>query len=193
MEIPIQEAVFNEEDPRMGLKLISLVKNPATELMLVKLSEQQEIKLAIQDEEKMQFIVPVLVPYQMILRKDEAGNPFRLVFGPDTIEKIAYNWQLKNLSSKVDVEHSRQLIQGVNFCETFLTSEKTIPTVKGFEMLPPRTWFVVGRALTHEAWEPIKNGVVKGVSIDGVFDSQPVKMNDISDTIILNLIKKLYN
>lgn len=190
MEIPIHEAVFEEADPRLGLRFLSLVSKPAIEVTWIKFSEEQEVKLAIQDEEKMQFLTPVLIPGQKILRKDDAGNPYWLVFRAETIRQIAYDWQLKNLSSNVDMEHSRQLIQGVNYCETFLSSENTISSVKGFESLPLGTWYVVGRAMTPEAWQPIKDGIVKGVSIDGFF-KQREKL--CSDELVKSLIKKLYN
>jgi len=177
MDLPIKKAVFDESDPRNGLKFISLVSQPATEIEWVKFSKEQEIQLAIQSDEKMRFLAPVLIPDQLVLRKDKQGNPYYLTFDADTIERIAYNWQKKKLSSNVDIEHTRKLVEGVTFVETFISNKATIGQVKNYESLPERTWFVVGEADSPEAWKPIKDGVVKGVSIDGLFDIEGIEMS----------------
>lgn len=182
MELPIKKAVFDPKDPVMGLKMISWVGDPANQMMLVKLSKEYgELKLAIQDAEKMQFITPVLIPDQLIER-NQNGERFYLTFDAETIEAVAYDWQLKNLSNKADKEHSSQLINGVHYCQTFLTGAKTIPSVKGFEHLPLGTWFIVCRADTKEDWAPIASGEVKGVSIDGIFGIQAAKLSEVKYT-----------
>lgn len=181
MDRPIKRAVFDESEPEMGLKFISLVKVPAIEIHWVKFSEEHEIKLSIQDEEQMKFLTPVLIPNQLLPRKDpKTGELFDITFDADTIERIAYDFQKRKLSQNVDTNHSRKLIEGVTFVETFVTNKNTVNSVKGFEMLPEGTWFVVGKADTPEAWQPIKNGEVTGVSIDGLFGMEEVQMS-ISD------------
>ena len=52
MERPIKVAVFDPEDMDMGLKIISFVETPAIGFEAIKMSEQTEIKLEIQDEEE---------------------------------------------------------------------------------------------------------------------------------------------
>lgn len=191
MDIPIKKAVFDETDPNEGLKFISLVDNPAIQVEWIKFSEDVEIKLAIQSDEEMKFITPVLIPNQLVLRTDPVTKEkFNLTFEADTIEKIAYDWQKKNLSTKVDLNHSRKLIEGVTFVETFITNKSTVNSVKGFEMLPEGTWFVVGKADSPEAWQPIKDGVVRGVSIDGFFGTEKAEMS-ISDEALKGLLTQV--
>lgn len=191
MDIPIKKAVFDETDPNEGLKFISLVDNPAIQVEWIKFSEDVEIKLAIQSDEEMKFITPVLIPNQLVLRTDPVTKEkFNLTFDADTIEKIAYDWQKKNLSTKVDLNHSRKLIEGVTFVETFITNKSTVNSVKGFEMLPEGTWFVVGKADSPEAWQPIKDGVVRGVSIDGFFGTEKAEMS-ISDEALKGLLTQV--
>lgn len=191
MDIPIKKAVFDETDPNEGLKFISLVDNPAIQVEWIKFSEDVEIKLAIQNEEEMKFITPVLIPNQLVPRKDpKTGEKYNLTFEADTIQKIAYDWQKKNLSTNVDVNHSRKLIEGVTFVETFITNKNTVDSVKGFEMLPEGTWYVVGKADSPEAWKPIKDGVVKGVSIDGFFGTEVAEMK-LSDEDLKGVLAKV--
>jgi len=191
MDIPIKKAVFDETDPNEGLKFISLVDNPAIQVEWIKFSEDVEIKLAIQNEEEMKFITPVLIPNQLVPRKDpKTGEKYNLTFEADTIQKIAYDWQKKNLSTNVDVNHSRKLIEGVTFVETFITNKNTVDSVKGFEMLPEGTWYVVGKADSPEAWKPIKDGIVKGVSIDGFFGTEVAEMK-LSDEDLKGVLAKV--
>lgn len=191
MDIPIKKAVFDETDPNEGLKFISLVDNPAIQVEWIKFSEDVEIKLAIQNEEEMKFITPVLIPNQLVPRKDpKTGEKYNLTFEADTIQKIAYDWQKKNLSTNVDVNHSRKLIDGVTFVETFITNKNTVDSVKGFEMLPEGTWYVVGKADSPEAWKPIKDGIVKGVSIDGFFGTEVAEMK-LSDEDLKGVLAKV--
>lgn len=194
MDLPIKKAVLDESDPNMGLKMISFVKDPAIEVTWIRFSEDKEIKLAIQSEEQRIIFTPVLIPDQLIKRKDEAGNPFHLTFDGDTIERVAIKWQRDHLSSTVDMEHTRQLIPGVTFFESVLLNKDRFPVAKGFEMLPMRTWFLTGKVDSDETWGKIQSGEVKGVSIDGLFQTMAVQNSSlVSEEVVKGLLKKLYN
>lgn len=188
MEIPIRKVVFNKDNPDLGLEMISLVENPANEIERVLFSTQEEIKLSIQDAEKCRFICPVLIPDQLIPRKDNAGNAFYLTFDAETIKEVAYDWQKKHLSGKVDINHSRKLIEGVHYVETFLSNENTVSSVKGFEKLKAGTWFVVAEAHDPEVRKKIESGEISGVSIDGFFGTESVKM-EIEESVVKKIIQ----
>jgi hypothetical protein len=181
MELPIKKAVFNPNDPTMGLKMISLVNDPAIQVNWIKFSKENEIKLAIQDAEKRIIFTPVLIPDQLIPR-DMNGERFNLTFDAQTIEAIAIRWMKDNLSSKVDTEHTGQLIPGVTFYESFITSKDRVTFAKGFESLPLNTWYLTGKVDSDETWSKIKNGEVKGVSIDGIFGIQAAKLTEVKYT-----------
>lgn len=191
MELPIKEAVFDKLDPEMGLKMVSLVSDPAIQIGWIKFDEQTPIKLAIQNEEKRIIFTPVLIPDQKIYR-NIGGEEFNLRFSAQTIEEVAMDWQQKNLSSSVDINHNQQLIEGVTFFETFLKSSDRNPTQKGFEKLPEGTWFLTGKVNSDEVWVKIQSGEITGVSIDGLFKTAKVQAachltNEQLEQIIYNL------
>jgi uncharacterized protein YqfB (UPF0267 family) len=194
--LPIRKVVFDANNPELGLQFISLVADPAIEIDLITLSKTfDEIKIQFTNEAAKEFITPVLIPNQLVYRKipkqDGIFDEFNLMFDADTIKQIAYQWQKKNMSSSVDAEHSRKLIDGVTFMQTFLTNEKTVSEVKGFEKLPVGTWFLVGQAENEKVVNDINAGVIRGVSIDGLFATEKLQMN-LHDAELKNLIQKVY-
>ena len=191
MELPIRIAVFDKTKKEHGLKCISLVDRPAIGFMAVKMSEQNEFKLAIQDEEQRIIFTPVLVPDQLIYREVK-GERFNLVFTKETIADIAVDWSAKMLSNAVDINHSEKLIDGVTWFESFVLNEKRVSKAEGFENIPMGTWFVSGKVESDEVWGKIKSGEIKGVSIDGVFDAMLVQQStDLTDAEYDKLIQDI--
>ena len=174
-------AVFDDNDPEFGLKMISLVENPAIGFVAIQMSGDKEIKLAIQNEEQQIIFTPVLIPNQLIYRK-MGDEEFNLTFDAGTIEKVAIKWAKDNLTTKADIDHSGKLIPGVTFFESFIKGER-VKSVIGFDEVPDGTWFVSGKVTDPKTWQMIKEGKIKGVSIDGIFkavpiNSEPDKLSD---------------
>lgn len=191
MELPIRIAVFDKTKKEQGLKCISLVDRPAIGFMAVKMSEQKEFKLSIQDEEQRIIFTPVLVPDQLIYREVN-GEKFNLVFTKETIADIAIDWSAKMLSNAVDINHSEKLIDGVTWFESFVLNEKRVSKAEGFDNIPMGTWFVSGKVESDEVWSKIKSGEIKGVSIDGVFDTMLIQQStDLTDDEYDKLIKEV--
>lgn len=191
MELPIRIAVFDKTKKEQGLKCISLVDRPAIGFMAVKMSEQKEFKLSIQDEEQRIIFTPVLIPDQLIYREVD-GDKFNLVFTKETIADIAIDWSAKMLSNAVDINHSEKLIDGVTWFESFVLNEKRVSKAEGFDNIPMGTWFVSGKVESDEVWGKIKSGEVKGVSIDGVFDTMLIQQStDLTDDEYDKLIKEV--
>lgn len=174
MELPIKKAVLDPSQPNMGLQMISLVADPAIQINWIKFDKQNPIKLAIQNTEKRIIFTPVLIPNQLIYR-NIGGEEFNLMFDADTIEQVALKWQKDSLASKVDTEHTQQLIQGVTFFESVILNKDRFALAKGFEKLPEGTWFLTGKVDSDEVWAKIQAGEVNGVSIDGLFSTMNVQ------------------
>lgn len=181
MELPVRIAVFDKTKKQQGLKCISLVDKPAIGFMAVKMSEQKEFKLSIQNEEQRIIFTPVLIPDQLIYREVN-GERFNLVFTADTIKEVAIDWAAKLLTNAVDINHSEKLIDGVTWFESFILDEKRASKAEGFDGISMGTWFVSGKVTDDGIWNKIKSGEIKGVSIDGVFDAMLVQQSaDLTD------------
>jgi len=177
-----------------GVYAISLVNDPAIEEFFVQMSKEYDIKLAEIDKEKRLFMSPVLIPNQKILRIDENGNPFNIVFEADTIEMAQQAFQKRGYQNESTLEHDINLkLDGVTFVETWIKKDNVHDqsVIKGFNQ-PIGTWFTIFRVDDDEVMAKIENGEIKGVSIDGAFelDENSQLKTDMNLETILTAIKE---
>lgn len=162
---------FNPEKNK-GVYGISLVNDPAIEEFFIQMSKEYEIKLAEIDKEKRLFMSPVLIPNQKILRVDENGNPFNIVFEAETIQLAQQEFQKRGFQNESTLEHDINLkLNGVTFVESWIKEDdihdKSL--MKGFNQ-PIGTWFTIFRVDDDDVMAKIESGEIKGVSIDGAFE-----------------------
>lgn len=177
-----------------GVYAISLVNDPAIEEFFVQMSKEYDIKLAEIDKEKRLFMSPVLIPNQKILRIDENGNAFNIVFEADTIEMAQQAFQKRGYQNESTLEHDINLkLDGVTFVETWIKEDEVHDksVMKGFNQ-PIGTWFTIFRVDDDEVMAKIESGEIKGVSIDGAFelDENSQLKTDMNLETILTAIKE---
>ena len=172
------KVIFSEE--KEGVFAISLVENPAIEIDFIALSKENIIKLAEVSEEKRLLISPVLIPNQPIYRKDDNGNEFNIVFPEETILKAQQNFYKQGYQRNSNIEHDNKLtLNDVTFVESWIKEDDTHDkSLKyGFD-LPNGTWFAVMKVENDETWQRVKNGEVKGFSIEGNFDLEKINLSN---------------
>lgn len=176
-----------------GVYAISLVNDPAIEEYFVQMSKEYEIKLAEIDKEKRLFMSPVLIPNQKILRVDENGNAFNIVFEAETIRLAQQSFQKRGYQNESTLEHDINLkLDGVTFVETWIKEDEVHDKsiMKGFNQ-PIGTWFTIFRVDDDEVMAKIESGEIKGISIDGAFelDENSQLKTDMNLETILTAIK----
>ena len=172
------KVIFSEE--KEGVFAISLVENPAIEIDFIALSKENIIKLAEVSEEKRLLISPVLIPNQPIYRRDDQGNEFNIVFPEETILKAQQNFYKQGFQRNSNIEHDDNLtLNDVTFVESWIKEDDTHDkSLKyGFD-LPNGTWFAVMKVENDETWQRVKNGEVKGFSIEGNFDLEKINLSN---------------
>lgn len=177
-----------------GVYSISLVNDPAIEEFFVQMSKEYDIKLAEIDKEKRLFMSPVLIPNQKILRIDENGNPFNIVFEAETIAMAQQAFQKRGYQNESTLEHDINLkLDGVTFVETWIKKDNVHDksVMKGFNQ-PIGTWFTIFRVDDDEVMAKIESGEIKGISIDGAFelDENSQLKTDMNLETILTAIKE---
>ncbi len=172
------KVIFSEE--KEGVFAISLVENPAIEIDFIALSKENSIKLAEVSEEKRLLISPVLIPNQPIYRRDDKGNEFNIVFPEETILKAQQNFYKQGFQRNSNIEHDDNLtLNDVTFVESWIKEDDTHDkSLKYGFNLPNGTWFAVMKVENDEAWQKVKNGEVKGFSIEGNFDLEKINLSN---------------
>lgn len=126
---------------------------------------------AIQDEEEHIISGPLMLADTPIYRSDVNGE-YYVVFTKDTIKRIAQKYFKKGYQSNVNLMHDDgQVLDGVTMFESWITDNKRgIRAMKGYEDVPDGSWFGSFKVENEQVWDLIKDGKVKGFSVEGIFN-----------------------
>lgn len=145
---------------------ISMVTEPAIETNFQYFSKDKPRYIAFESEEKHMVIGPALIPDLDIYRYDAySDEEFYISFSKDVIEKLAHNY-LKGQWMPVTEQHETYANE-VFLVESWLkTSENDKSADYGFGDLPIGTWFCQMYVNNVDLWNKIKEGELRGFSIE---------------------------
>lgn len=185
-EIKVVELVIeNEKD---GVYAMSLVSKPAIMENFVFLSEQFEIKMAESLVDKNILYGTALVPNFKILRKDENNNPYYIFLSEDTIGKVSQLFLINGNQSNATTQHL-QKVEGVTIVESWIVEDEKNDKSNIYNLSLPKGAWVIGQKIDNpDVREQIKNGTLKGFSIEGRFSE---KKELSQEEVILNEILEI--
>lgn len=161
----IDMTIDDHEDT--GVDFISFVDTPAIEREWMAFNSQTKRSFAVQSEEKRIVSGAIMVANLPIYRRDSELGEYYVKFNADSIEKIALRFFKNGYTSKVNLDHSKE-VDGVYMFESFLIDDRK-KTPEGFKELPKGSWFGSFKVENDEVWEQVKNGTFRGFSIEGIF------------------------
>ena len=174
----------------IGLEAMALVEYPAVEYNFIKMNKQEQKKVYLTQEDKMIITGPALVVNQEIYRNDPELGEYYLVYTEDSIRKIVQKYfkelQVNNLNEgHIKEDH----VQGTMIESWFSKEDNEL----GFEGVPKGSWFVSYQIEDKDYWEnTIKQGKVKGFSIEGMFKFSTIKQSaETEDEIKLKKVMEL--
>jgi len=180
----IVELLIDETEEIHGIQAISLVANPAIERGWVALSKDRFLSLAKVNDEKRTLVGVALIPEKEIPRYDQDANEEYLVFfSKETIEKAQELFMNSLKNNKATVEHEKD-VDGVSVIETWIKEDENDKSnLYGFNDVPIGSWLVKMKVYNDEVWQQVKQGDLKGFSIEGYFVDKAIEMqkNDILD------------
>jgi hypothetical protein len=165
------------EDEMDEVFAISLVESPAIESGFVYF-DKEAVQFAKVDTEQRMLIGPILVPDKHILRVDGEGQPYHVFFTKDTVKKLAQNYLMKKYTDASTLEHDKK-IKGVHLVESWVKDGK-LDKSNGYGLsLPEGTWVGMFKITDDKIWnEYVKDGKVKGFSIEGLFSHKLIKASE---------------
>jgi len=167
----IVELVVDEDNEALAIDAISLVTSPAIETDFVYFNaKQNNLTLAKVDEDKRLLISPALIPYKTIYRYDaQKDKNYYVYFTAETVRKAAEAYMKHQNTNSATLQHEEK-VTGVHTVESWIVedSKNDKSNLYGYE-LPKGTWFVAMRVLNDDVWQRIKDGELKGLSIEGYF------------------------
>jgi hypothetical protein len=88
---------------------------------------------------------------------------------------------------------SGQVMDGVTMFESWIVDEKRgVKPMKGFEDVKEGSWFGSFKVENEEVWNMIKDGKVKGFSVEGIFNySKPISKEEKMMDEIIDILKQV--
>ena len=136
-----------------------------------KLKQIDRGSFAIQDEEKRIISGPLMIANQRIFRTDPELGDYEVFFSPETIKKIAIKLAKMGFHNNVNLMHNAEMkVPGVTLFEIFQSDKaRGIRPMKGFEDLADGSLFGSMYVENDVAWQMVKDGMIKGFSVEGNF------------------------
>ena len=190
----IIELVISDESEELTIDAISLVTSPAIEQDFVFFGkDKNNLTLARIDEEKRMLVSPALIPNKQIFRYDpNTDSNYYVYFSKETVRQASELYLKHNNHHKATYQHEDR-VSGVLTIESWIKEgEQDKSKLYGFD-LPDGTWFVKMKIENDEMWSKIKDGELKGLSIEGYFINKMEKMGKqhFSNEEIREAIKEL--
>lgn len=190
---------------------ISLVDYPAIEIDFQYFNnDKTKYTLAkIEDEDKRIITGPAMTPDKLIYRIDFfTGEEYYVYFKKDTIRELAYDYLMKDRLDRTTIDHASD-VENVKVIESWVVEnpENDKSSELGYKV-PKGTWMVSMKVNDDDTWNKIKNGNIKGFSIEGWFSEKVIKnkaefstqeaikhivFSDKSEEDKLKIIKRLIN
>ena len=175
LSMKVYEAIFKEGETE-GVYALSVVEDPAMQDMWIALSEQpQQIELAQVNEEKRLLLGAALIPNKKIYRNVD-GNEFYITFKEETIEKLAHNFFKNQNNNNSSLEHEIKL-EGMSVVEGWTVQDPNNDKSNAFgKTYEKGTWVTMMKVDNDEIWNKVKNGEIKGFSIDALLGLQEINL-----------------
>ena len=176
----IRELVIDENSEELAIDAISLVSAPAIQQDFVYFGkEKNNLTFAKVDEDKRMLISPALIPNKQIFRYDpNTDSEYYVYFSPDTVRKSSELYLKHNNHHKATYEHQDR-VSGVLTTESWIIEDPKMDKSRlyGYD-LPKGTWMVSMKINNDELWQKVKDGELKGLSIEGYFADKMEKMSE---------------
>ena len=176
----IVELVIADDSQELAIDAISLVTSPAIEQDFVYFGkEKNNLTFAKVDEEKRMLVSPALIPNKQIFRHDpNTDSDYYVYFSKETVRKASELYLRHNNHHKATYQHQDR-VSGVLTVESWIIEDTKLDksTLYGYS-LPVGTWMVKLKISNDEIWSKIKEGELKGLSIEGYFTDKMEQMSE---------------
>jgi hypothetical protein len=156
-------------DSDLEVNYVAMVDKPAIESNWTAFTEAIPLGFAVTNEDEQILIGAAMIPDKLIYRNEPGIGEFFVKFDRPTIEKIALKFFENGYQKNVNLMHSADhQLPGVTFFQSFIQDKaKGVPGMPGD--YPDGTWFLGAKVNNPQAWQLVKDGKVKGWSVEGMF------------------------
>ena len=176
MDLPVYELMISEDiNDDAEVNFVSLVDRPAIQRNWNAFNYKVKFNT---DAEKRVISGAIMLADTPIFRSDVTHGDYYVIFSKDTIFKIVQRYFKKGYQANVNIQHNQdKQIEGVYLFESFISDkERGVMPMKGFEDAPDGSWFGSMKVDNDFAWNEVKEGNIKGFSVEGIFEYYKTKV-----------------
>lgn len=176
--LPRYKFIIDENDIESGIRLVSIVEDPAIEVKGMYFSKNNQLQNFEfkTNQEKQMLVGPFLIPNFDIYRNDSDGEYYGFFDAPE-IEKMFNKFVRTQSNFSINVDHSSRMVDGY-IQSLYLIRDSVFNNARyfGFD-LPVGTLFGEVKILDKQFWEnDIKKEGKTGFSIEGMLSMSPIKL-----------------
>jgi hypothetical protein len=188
----IVELIIDEKDETSGIDAVSLVESPAIESNFLAL-KKHEVELKEIDAEKRIVLGAALIPNKQIYRTNEKKEEYYIYFSEATVRKASELFLMNGNQNNATLEHNEKL-KGMSVVESWIVEGENDKSKNyGFDV-PKGTWMIAMKVNNDKVWQQVKEGKIKGFSIEGYFADKyemSLKNIDMEEKVTIEKIKAL--
>lgn len=175
-KLPIFELTIDENDDS-GIRLISIVENPAIAVKGYAFSEQTYYEFEEIDDEQV-IVGPALIPNQKIYQEDDKVGPHFVIFSAEGIRKMVEKFNKTGSNRRINVEHTNQMVDAYIMEDWIVEDEVYDKSRKyGFEV-PIGTYMISVKVDDTDFWNDKVKGESKfSFSIEGMLKQRLAKLS----------------
>lgn len=178
MEFQVYKAQIDPSlTSELEVNFIGLVDRPAIERNFQAFNEQKQKAKFILNEEKRIISGPAMIADMPLYRKDDSLGEYYVIFGKQEIQTIVEKFCAKGYLKNFNLFHNeQQQVEDVTIFNSFISDKELgISPMTGFEDVPDGSWFISAKVNNQEVWNKVKDGTIKGFSVEGLFTYVPIK------------------
>lgn len=178
MELPVFRA---EIDPSITsdiqVNFIGLVDRPAIERNFQAFKEHKA--KFVTDESRQIISGPAMIADMPLYRNDQQLGEYYVVFDKGAIATIVKKFSARGYMQKFNLFHDdQQQVSDVTIFNSFVTDESMgIKAPTGFEDVGEGSWFISAQVNNPDVWQKVKDGTIKGFSVEGLFNYIPAQFS----------------
>jgi|ADurb_H2B_01_Slu_FD_contig_123_12709_length_1247_multi_3_in_0_out_1_1 uncharacterized coiled-coil protein SlyX len=164
-----------DETKDIEMVVNSFVSEPATEKEWLFFNRKKQVLNFYDDEQ--QIVTSVVMLANTPIYRNDDGYEYKLVFTPDAIKKMAFDYFSKNGFNKISIEHDGKEIEGAAILleSYFVDNVKSVP--QKFGKIPEGSWIMSYKVVDKDLWTMIKEKKLRGFSVEVVADLKKLSLN----------------
>lgn len=161
----------------LEVNFIGLVDRPAIERNF-QAFKAQAVKF-ITDESRQIISGPAMIADMPLYRSDAELGEYYVVFDKGAIATIVKKFAAKGFMQKFNLFHDDQKQVGdVTIFNSFITDESMgVSAPAAFKDVADGSWFISAQVNNPDVWAKVKDGTIKGFSVEGIFSYVPAKFS----------------